>query len=228
MNTTVGDVMTAKVYSVPATAGFREMVELIETHHVSALPVVDDQDHVLGVVSEADLLLKEEQNELNVPHLVETRKQRLERVKAAGATAKELMTAPAITVGPQAPVRTAARLMRERRVKRLPVVSWTGKLVGIVTRGDVLKVFMRDDEQIRREIVDYVIGGLLLLDRSAVTVEVVDGVVSLKGHVDRMADARMLPGLCRAVDGVVSVDSQLAYRFKDDSRHEHPGVVSTP
>jgi CBS domain-containing protein len=228
MHTTVGDVMTAKVFSVPATAGFREMVELIETHHISALPVVDDDDHVLGVVSEADLLLKEEQNELSVPHLVETRKQRAERVKATGATAREVMTSPAITIGPQAPVRTAARLMRERGVKRLPVVSWTGMLVGIVTRGDVLKVFLRDDEQIRHEILDYVIGGLLLLERQAVTVEVVDGVVTLQGHVDRMADARMLPGLCRAVDGVVAVNSHLMYRFKDDGVREQPGVVSAP
>lgn len=228
MNTTVGDVMTAKVFSVPASAGFREMVELIERHHVSALPVVDEDDHVLGVVSEADLLLKEEQDELTVPHLVETRRQRAERAKAAGVTARELMTAPPITIGPQAPVRTAARVMRERGVKRLPVVSWTGKLVGIVTRGDVLKVFLRDDEQIRREILDYVIAGLLLLDRGAVDVEVIDGVVSLNGHVDRMADARMLPGLCRSVDGVVSVQSHLSYRYRDDARQEHPGVLSTP
>jgi CBS domain-containing protein len=204
------------------------MVELIETHHVSALPVVDAENYVLGVVSEADLLLKEVQDELTVPHLLETRRQRLERGKAAGATAQEIMTAPAITIGPQAPVRTAARLMRDRGIKRLPVVTWTGKLVGIVTRGDVLKVFLRDDEQIRGEIADHVIGGLLHLTRDAVTATVVDGVVSLRGEVDHAADMRALPALCRAVDGVVSVESHLSHRYGDDSRREQPQIVSRP
>lgn len=228
MNMTVAEVMTTRVHSVIPTAGFRTMVELIEQHRVSALPVVDAEGHVVGVVSEADLLLKEDQLQFVERQRFESRTRRLERAKSEGASARELMTAPAITISPHSTVRAAARLMREKSVKRLPVVDSAGSLVGIITRSDVLKVFLREDEQIRREIVEYVIEGLMTLDPRPLTVEVTDGAVRLAGTVRRRTDASVLPSLCRTVDGVVSVESRLEYSYDDERSRERHGVVTIP
>jgi CBS-domain-containing membrane protein len=228
VNTTVAEVMTPTVVSVPDTAGFREMVNLIEEHRVSALPVVDSGGRVAGVVSEADLMLKEEPSAPADRHGAGGRANRVERVKAGGRIARDLMTSPALVIGPHASVRTAARLMHERGVKRLPVVDDGGLLVGIVTRSDVLKVFQRDDEQIRREVVDYVIQGLMMVDATRLTVEVSEGVVSVTGEVEHLSDARIMPRLCGTVDGVVGVESRIEYRYEDEKSRERPGVWTTP
>lgn len=228
MNTTVAEVMTPQVVSVPETAGFREMVNLIESYRVSALPVVDGAGRVIGVVSEADLMLKEDPPGVAERPRFGGRGNRIERAKAQARTARDLMTSPPIVVGPYASVRHAARLMHEKGVKRLPVVGDAGGLMGIISRSDVLKVFQRDDEQIRREISDYVIQGLMMIDGGRIAVQVSDGVVSLSGTVERLSDARIMPRLCGTVDGVVAVESRIEYRYDDEKSRERPGVWTAP
>jgi CBS domain-containing protein len=153
MNSLVRDMMTTEVVTVELSTPFKEIVARLAERRVSAAPVLDSGGRAVGVVSEADLLLKEEHPDpdLDVP-LVWSRRRRLERDKAAATVAGELMTAPAVTVPPTATVAEAARRMHAAGVKRLPVVDEEGLLVGIVSRADLLKVFTRPDHAIRREI----------------------------------------------------------------------------
>ena len=217
MRRTVQDVMTREVVAVPGPTPFKELVRLLNEHRVTAVPVLDDTGRmVVGVVSESDLALKEVAplREAHTPAF-ETIQHRGERAKAASLTAAELMTAPAVTVGPEELVATAARRMYDRDVKRLPVVDHSGALVGIVTRADLLKVFLRSDEELRFDVLDHVIGDLVPLPPGAVEVEVSDGVVRLTGRVRRRSQALTLEKVTGAVDGVVAVESRLTWQVDD-------------
>lgn len=226
MKTTVADLMTTEVVSVDEKASFKQMVELIEQHHISALPVVDDERRVIGVVSEADLLLKEDRTDLEEHHMFESRRRREERGKAGGTSAKELMSSPAVTIRPEANVRDAAKLMHDRLVKRLPVVDGNGRLVGVISRTDVLRVFLRSDDEIRDEILEDVIHHTMLLDAPSLVISVADGVVTATGEVDRKSDAQILTRLSAAVAGVVAVESHIRYRYDDEKRRDRPGLWS--
>ena len=140
--------MTTGVMAVRGGIPCWEIAALLRQHRISGVPVVDDDGKVVGVVSETDLLA-EQAGSARLPHRA--------AVKAAGATAADLMTRPAVTTGPDELAARAARLMYSRKLQRLPVVDRDGRLVGIVSRADVLKVFHRTDEQIRREVTQDVI-----------------------------------------------------------------------
>jgi len=229
MRSSVGDVMTTDVVTVEESTPFKKIVALLAAHVVSAVPVVDISKHVVGVVSEADLLLKEEdpQAGLEAP-LWERKRRRLERGKAAGSVARDVMTRPAVTVGSLAPVAEAARLMHARGVKRLPVVdTLTGQLVGIVTRGDLLRVFTRPDADIRSEIVDEVIAGEFFMDPQRFLVEVHDGVVVLQGQAERRSLIPIVVRAARGVEGVVHVDDRLGFEV-DDRKVETAGPRLRP
>jgi CBS domain-containing protein len=210
---TVAEVMTTDVITVPPSAGYKQIEKLMATHRISAVPVVDS-GRVIGVVSEADLLLKNEERTGHGAHWLKSRGRRVERAKAAAVTADKLMTTPVITVDPAMPLGVAARLMHDRRVKRLPVVSQS-KLAGIVSRADILKVYLRSDDEIHAEVTEGVVNGLMRLDPSEVAVSVRDGVVFLEGDVGRSSEAEILVGLVQGVEGVVAVTSTLTYRLDD-------------
>jgi CBS domain-containing protein len=216
MHSLVRDLMTTPVVTVGPETPFKEIVARLAEHRISALPVVDDDGRVLGVVSEADLLLKEEfpDPDQDVP-LFWTRRRRLERNKAAAATARDLMTVAVVSIAPDATAPEAARRMHTAKVKRLPVVDERGRLVGIISRADLLKVFNRSDEDIRREILDEVIVGEFMMAPSRFFIQVHDGVVVLEGRVERLS---LLPWVVRAVhsvEGVVRVENRLAYDIDD-------------
>ena len=213
----VEDLMTETVVTVAPAASFKDMATLLRRHRVSALPVVDHENKVLGIVSEADLLLKEERGSLVERHLVETSRRRSERRKAEGLTAADLMSAPAITVSPAASAATAAALMHSRGVKRLPVVDEASRLVGIVSRSDLLKIFLRHDADIQQEVRGDLVVGTLWLEPEAIEISVADGVVTFSGDVPRLSDGQILARLTLGLDGVVGVVNRLAHRV-DDSR----------
>jgi CBS domain-containing protein len=224
MRRTVQDVMTRDVVAVRGSTPFKELVRLLNEHRVTALPVLDDMGGVVvGVVSESDLALKEVQplREGHTP-VFESARRRGERAKAGGTTAATLMTAPAVTVTPEEPVAAAARLMHARDVKRLPVVDHGGGLVGIVTRADLLKVFLRPDDDIRFEILDSIAGELLGLLPGAVAVGVRDGVVRLAGQVPLRSTALALEELTGAVDGVVAVEARVGWAVDDTAAQTPP------
>jgi len=207
--------MTTPVETVGAQTGFKAIVERLRARAISAVPVVDAAGRVVGVVSAADLLLKEERAELEHQPFLEGPRARRARTRAAAGTAGELMSCPAATIRADAPVAEAARMMRRCGVKRLPVVDDEGHAVGIVSRGDLLAVFTRRDDEIRDEIVDDVIVRTLLLDPTPYTVTVRDGVVTLGGEADRHTDAVLVKRMAERVDGVVGVHSELTYRRDD-------------
>src|SRR5215813_9740721 len=180
MNKTVKDIMTTRVIWVSKDATFREMAAALREYRVSAFPVVDDDRKVIGVVSEADMLTKEVL--IDEPGFVGGIVHRRDQAKARGITAGDLMTTAVVAVRPEDTVEHAARLMYDRGVKRLPVTDESGHLVGIISRADVLSVFDRTDEDIRKEITDEVILGEFLVDPAILDVAVKDGIVTLAGR----------------------------------------------
>ncbi|MET0834010.1 MAG: CBS domain-containing protein [Actinomycetota bacterium] len=215
MHSLVKDLMTTTVVTVQPATPFKEIVARLMRHKISAVPVVDHDQRVLGMVSEADLLLKEEfpEPDKDIP-LFWTKRARLDRAKAAAAVARDLMTVAVVSIAPEATAAEAARRMHTAGVKRLPVVE-RGRLVGIVSRADLLKVFGRSDADIRREILQDVILGEFMMAPSRFFLHVRDGVVVLQGRVERR---NLLPYLVRAVqgvEGVVRVEDRLTYDLDD-------------
>jgi CBS domain-containing protein len=204
----VEDVMTKKVVTVGPDTDFKTCVNLLRTHRISAMPVVDG-DFVLGIVSEFDLLLKEEGRDPSA-HL----KWR-QRGQAEARTAGDVMAHPALCIGAGASITDAARLMHKRTVKRLPVVDAQGRLVGIVSRHDLLRSFLLSDESIRREVAEDLLARALWIDQHAVAVEVRDGVVALTGELETKSLADLVTRLVGSIDGVVGVDNGLAFRLDD-------------
>ncbi|MCX4572723.1 CBS domain-containing protein [Streptomyces sp. NBC_01571] len=204
----VSDVMTHTVASIGRRANFKEIVEMMEQWNVSALPVLEGEGRVIGVVSEADLLPKEEFRDSDPDRYTQLR--RLSDLAKAGAvTAEELMTAPALTVRAGATLAQAARTMAHAKVKRLPVVDDVGLLEGVVSRGDLLKVFLRDDEEIAEEVRREVVSYLFRAPLSPIRVQVRDGVVTLAGRVRDTSLVPVAARLVRAVEGVVDVEFDL-------------------
>ncbi|MDF3144919.1 MULTISPECIES: CBS domain-containing protein [unclassified Streptomyces] len=204
----VRDVMTRDVAVVGRDAAFKDIVRTLQDRGVSALPVVDGGGRVLGVVSEADLLPKEEFRDSDPDRYTQLRRLS-DLAKAGSVTAGELMTRPALTVTADATLAQAARTMVRARVKRLPVVDGDGRLEGVVSRVDLLKVFLRDDEEIAEEVRREVVAHLFPVPGSAVRVEVLDGVVRLGGRIRDTSLVPVAARLVRAVEGVVDVVFEL-------------------
>jgi len=206
----VRDVMATPVVAVKKTASFKGMIVRMQKARVSAFPVINDDGRVIGVVSQADMLNREADLATSPGPLSGVLRYR-DHQKAAGATAAELMTSPPVTVGPDTPLAEAARLMRDHRVKRLPVTNATGHLIGIVSRADVLSVYSRPDEEIRREILENVILNGFFADPDRFEVTVSSGVVTLGGHPETAARGRDIVAEIWHVEGVVAVRDRLAY-----------------
>ncbi|PRX70582.1 CBS domain protein [Nonomuraea fuscirosea] len=224
MRRTVADVMTDKVVAVSAATPFKEIAETLISGGISAVPVTDDDNHVLGMVSEADLLRKEEFREQYYregyrPPLRARLRHPKGRQKAEGDTAAELMTTPAVTVSPKASAVEAARLMDGHGVKRLAVVDYDGRLVGIVSRRDLVKLFLRGDEAIAAEVRDDVLDRSLWVDTGDVRVDVRQGVVTLSGRMERRTEAAIAVRMVGRVNGVVDVVDRLTWKT-DDSKWE--------
>ncbi|MBO4210803.1 CBS domain-containing protein [Micromonospora echinofusca] len=212
----VGDVMTTEVEAVAADTPYREIVNVIMRRGVSAVPVVDDFGRVLGVVSEADLLHKvEAAGQPQDRRVFEGRRRRTARRKADAALAADLMTSPAVTAYATTPLVAAARTMDTEQVKRLPVLDDLGRLVGIVTRSDLLRVHLRPDAEIRDDVVHEVLRRVLSIQDGKVRVEVRDGVVTLSGQVERRTAAEAAGRLAGQVSGVVSVVNGIGYDVDD-------------
>jgi len=220
MRLTVADVMTTKVVRVTAATPFKDIAEALIAGGISAVPVMDDDDHVLGMVSEADLLRKEEFREEFYcegyrPPLRARLRQPKGRQKAAGDTAAGLMTSPAVTVSPEASAVAAARLMDAHDVKRLAVVGPDGRLEGIVSRRDLVKVFLRGDEEIAAEVRDDILDHALWVDTKGVRVAVRQGVVTLSGWMERRSETSIAVRMTKRVNGVVDVVDELTWKTDD-------------
>lgn len=222
----VADVMTRDVITIAPGTPFKSIVQKISDHRVSALPVVDLEGRVVGVVSEADLLLKESHPDGEQRHRLESANRKAERAKSRGLTAADMMTSPAVTISPTAAVVEAARLMQKRLLKRLVVVDDNGRLAGVITRGDALRVFLRPDAEIKRVVVQDLVARVLWLEADGLEVHVADGVVTLSGKLNRRSDVELLTRLTVELDGVVGVVNRLAYAWDDRKPPMPPAPVN--
>lgn len=202
-NRSVADLMTPTAVSVQRGTAFKEITRLLDEFGITAVPVLDDDRHPVGVVSEADLL-------------------RRRNAGSGTPTAVDLMSSPAITARPDWSAVRAARVMEKHRVKRLPVVDAEDRLIGIVARSDLLQLFLRRDRAIQEEILEDVLTCTLQLSPSASTVDVADGLVTLSGTVPRSSLVPVILRMCQSVDGVVDVIDRLEYEQDDlsDGRKE--------
>jgi CBS domain-containing protein len=210
MNTTVKDVMSTHVIAVRQGAPYKEMAAMLHEQRVSAFPVIDDDNKVIGVVSEGDLLTKEAL-EGTVPRTLQTLTQQSVRTRVNAVTAADLMTKPPVTIGPEEPVTHAARLMFNTRVKRLPVTDGDGTLIGIVTRSDVLSVYSRPDTDIQRQVTQELILDTFLCDPDRFTVTVRNGIVTIKGTLETTQVGLDIISAIRHMEGVVFVRDRLSY-----------------
>ena len=217
MKRRVRDVMTKTVVVVGRDVTFKEIAERLAEHRVAALPVVDAEGRAVGIVSEADLLVKEQHPDPIQPRFIEGPRRALLRRKAAGTTAAELMSTPVVTVPSDAPLAEAARRMHDGGFRSLPVVDRSGVVIGIVSRRDLLRAFLRPDRDIQEEIEDEVVRDAMWIEPDSVVVRVRGGVVTLHGRLERSSLIPILVGLVQGVDGVVDVVSRLTAEF-DDSR----------
>ncbi|MEV6016695.1 CBS domain-containing protein [Streptomyces sp. NPDC051997] len=267
MTLIVGQVMTSEVVGARREMSFKDVARLLDRYRISGLPVVDDDDKVVGVISETDLLRVRalRSGSEREPRRGATSQRRAvpslrrglfslrrglfslcgalprpadgdgpwraaARCSAADgggavrpSTAEQLMSTPAITVHPEQRVADAARVMERHRVERLPVVDEEDRLIGIATRRDLLRVFLRTDEEIRREIADDVLGRALSLPPHAVIVSVGEGVVTLEGRLEHRSEIPEAIRLTWRVDGVVGVMNSLTFRVDDTHPAErHP------
>ena len=218
----VMDVMSTAVVTVDRATPLREVAALLAEHRFSGLPVVDESGAVLGVVSEADILFKEREPASVQEGVLERVLHRGHRErpdpKAAATTAGEAMTSPAVVARPHDLVSRAAATMLDRKINRLPVVDEENRLVGIVSRADLIRAFARPDEELSREIktlVDYQIG-LWNLTPGSITFSVADGAVVLDGEAFVQRQAESLAESAARIPGVVSVTSNLTWRFDEE------------
>ncbi|WP_328437181.1 CBS domain-containing protein [Streptomyces sp. NBC_00444] len=219
----VGSVMTTEVVRAEYGTPFKEVARLLADHRISGLPVVDEDERVIGVISETDLMVRqaetpdpyEPKRRFRLTSLTPSAKKRA--AKANARTAGQLMSEPPVTVHADVTIVEAARTMAQYRVERLPVLDEENRLVGIVTRRDLLQVFLRPDREIRDQVIKDVLERALWLPLGSVDVSVVEGVVTFSGHTERKSEAEIAVSMTGQMDGVVGVVDKLAYRL-DDSR----------
>lgn len=217
----VADVMRHQAVAVREKARFVEIVSAMRRFHISSLPVIDGQDRVIGLISDHDVLLGDGSGdgEHHRHGLLDRFRRHPARTGGGGRLATELMSSPAVTVTAATPAREAARAMYRHRIHQLPVVDATsGRLVGIVTRSDLLAVYERPDEDIRREILYDVIEDTLGLPSERFDVTVVGGTVTIRGRLERHSAAIRLAEAVAHVGGVITVMNHLTYDVEDAAR----------
>ncbi len=212
----MADVMTTTVASVSVSTPITDVASTLYTAAVRAVPVLDADGALLGVISEADLLPAVAATEQSGQRWWRPRHvhRGVPAPHPGARTAGQLMSAAPITIGPDATVAAAARLMRERGVSWLPVLR-DARLVGVVGRSDLLTVFLRPDSEIRSEVVGDVLGATLMATPGRVAVDVADGVVTLTGELDTHVDAEVAVEMVRRVEGVVDVVDRLTWQVAD-------------
>jgi CBS domain-containing protein len=212
---TVGDVMTRDVVTAHEGAAFKEVARALERNHVNGVPVIDSDRRVVGIITASDLLARVTGGTRPIPRGHRLAAGSESRRKRHATTAKDLMTAPAITATTRTTIAEAARLTARSRVRSLPVVDAQGVLVGIVTRGDLIKLFLREDADIRRDVLRDVAQNPIVAARGRVEVEVDEGVVTLTGSVDTALTARRIAYDAGQVIGVVDVRDEIQFEIND-------------
>ena len=207
----VADVMQTEVVTVAPSTGLQEVARTLAEHGISGVPVVTE-GQVVGVVSEGDLLEKQRVHEPSADGLLGfLLGSDLDIEKHWARTAAEAMSSPATTIEPWRSVSAAASIMAENRIKRLPVVH-EGRLVGIVSRADIIRAFARSDADIKRDIREEIVLRSFWIDPAEVEIAVVTGEVTISGSVESTGIVESLAAAVATVPGVVSVESNQTVR----------------
>lgn len=215
---TVQDVMTTDVVTVGPDTPFTMVARILTERRLNALPVVDEFGELTGIVSMSDLLHKEGHKDDPEGLFAFSHRARVSRTKAAGNTVAEVMTTSPVVVTPTNTLVMAAKTMARREVRQLPVVDESGRLVGIVSRTDLVRAFLRPDERIRDDVETELRGSRTTwVDLDGIDVEVHDGVVTLRGDVERRSAVDVAVRTAYRVDGVVDVRNKIRYSFDDTS-----------
>jgi CBS domain-containing protein len=214
----IKDVMTTDVVTVGPNDSLKQVASILAERGISGLPVVDEAGSLLGVVSEADILFKERGPTQRRGGLLAWLLEPDGAQKLEARTAEQAMTAPARTIGPDRQVSEAAGRMLEEHVNRLPVVDDQGKLLGIVTRADLVRAFVRSDADITREIREDVVLRTLWIAPESLNISVENGNVKIGGEVETKNDAEMVEAFVSRVPGTVSVDSHLTWLEENGAR----------
>ena len=215
----IRDVMTTRVVTVTPDVPLKEVARLLADNGISGLPVVDEDQRVIGVVSEADFLLKDQdaprpQRSSWFSWIFDRAESERIGAKLHATTAGQAMTQPAITIDLDRSLREAAATMTRHNVNRLPVVD-DGRLAGIVTRAALVETFLVPDDELRRRILGDVLADTMWMAEDEIGVEVREGVVRLTGTVDRQSTAIIIERLASRVDGVVGAESELGWELDD-------------
>jgi CBS domain-containing protein len=197
----VVDLMTTEVIAVSRETGLRDAARLMFRNRVSGLPIVDDAGALVGIITEADFLRLEVE--------------RHEGTRDNGDTVGDVMSRGVVTVSPNVEIYEAAKIMAVQEIKRLPVVDEDNRLLGVISRSDIVSIFTRPDDVIEDEIREDLIRRVLFIDPDGVQVEVTNGVVTLSGQVATRSEARMLEELTNRLDGVLGVESKLTWTEGD-------------
>jgi len=220
----VRDRMTHGVISVTPETRLRDIARLLSEHHISGVPVVDAEGTCIGVVSEADLLVKllsrPQSRRLPLDWILGERHDPEELRRRAATTAGQAMSAPAVTIEADRPLREAAGLMVDRGVNRLPVLSG-GALVGMITRADLVRAYLQLDDEIARTVRNDLLRRTMWLDPGDFEIGVREGVVRIAGTVDRRSTAGIVERLIGLVDGVTEVQAAVEWEL-DDTTFEPP------
>lgn len=229
---TVREVMTGSVVSVAPDMPIKEVARLLVDKRISGLPVCDADGAVVGVVTEGDLLVKEQ--DLSSIHrrplariFGESRETKAQRAKAEARTAGEAMSSPAITISADAPIHEAAAVMIDRKVNRLPVVE-DDRLVGIVARADVVRTLARSDAELAEDVRHEALWKALWIDPSTFEVRVTEGIATIKGSVGRRSTAAIVERMVRSVPGIVDVVAEIEWTVDDHAHDELPPDTASP
>jgi CBS-domain-containing membrane protein len=222
----VADVMSRPVVTAPRDAPVRTVAELMRSNIISGVPIVDEDERLVGIVTEADLLRSQfpEEGRRGLRH---GRKARQEEALRAD----DLMTADPVTLRPEMAVAEGARILLGSGLKRVPVVDEEKRVVGIVSHSDLLRPYLRSDEDIRREIVKDVILRAMWIDPTQVDVRVDGGVVELGGHVEFRSTREILVEMVGRVAGVTWVEDKMTHERDDrevgtgPTRAPYPGYL---
>ena len=225
----VEQLMSRDVVTVTPQTTLKQVAELLAAHRIAGVPVCDGNGHVLGVVSEADILWKELGARPGGGGMLDRALELAygQGKRLAAVTASDAMTSPATTIGPDASVAWAAQLMTKLKINRLPVVE-NDKLVGIIARSDLVRAFTRPDEEIEDEINDDVLLHTLWVDPDTVSLMVDYGMVTISGEVENRSTAELIEAYIRRVPGVVSIHLDLRYRFDDLARRVAASAAQLP
>ena len=206
----VSDVMTRDVVTVAPETSLKEVARLLVEHRISGVPVVEG-DRVVGVVSERDVLFKERPStRLHRGVLAWLMDETELTLKIDARTARDAMSSPPVVIASGRQVADAAKLMLDEGISRFPVVD-SGRLVGVITEGDLVRAFARTDEVIRREILDDMLVKTFGTSQSSLDVSVRDGEVTITGTVATKQQAKLIEELVDKVPGVVSADVRLRW-----------------